>query len=61
MNGLSLDEYRLCEVPGCGWHVLHPATRCSEHGGPETPEYWESEDGEILVTHHMDLLEANDD
>jgi hypothetical protein len=59
--GRSLDEWSRCREPsgGCRWYVLAPATVCSEHGGDEaTPEFWESEDGEILLTHHMDTLEA---
>lgn len=60
--GRSLDDWRLCDggegAPGgCCWYVLRPATRCSDHGGEVGPEYWESEDGEILTTRHMDLLE----
>ena len=60
LPGRSLDDYRICEVPGCQWHVLEPSTRCSEHGGQDGPEYWEDEDGVILVTHHMDLLEGGE-
>lgn len=58
--GRSLDDWRLCEVPGCQWHVLEPATRCSDHGGGDGPEYWESDDGELLSTRHMNLLEDSD-
>lgn len=58
--GRSLDDWRLCEVPGCQWQVLEPATRCSDHGGDPGPEFWESEDGEVLNTRHMNLLEDND-
>lgn len=56
----SLDNWRLCEVPGCQWHVMLPATRCSDHGGEIGPEFWESDDGEILTTRHMNLLEADE-
>jgi len=58
--GNDWQRFTRCEVEGCDWHVLRPATRCSEHGGPDAPEYWESPDGELLVTHHMDTLEATE-
>lgn len=57
----GLDHWRRCEVDGCSWQVREPRRRCTDHGGPIGPEYWESESGEILMTRHMNLELEDDD
>lgn len=56
-HDVTLDDFRLCEVPGCIWHVLEPARRCSEHGGPKGPEVAFADDGALLDARHMTLTD----
>lgn len=53
----SLDDFTLCEVPGCIWRVLRPATLCSQHSDYRGPEYAEADDGSLLDARHMNLEE----